>query len=110
MSTPSISYSNYYLEKGEHSFQDLLTLMNKGVYVTDILGAHTANTITGEFSFGISGIVVEDGKLSYPFRGATLSGNLKQVLQNIVGLGDDLDLRETTGAPSVLIDKLSVAG
>ena len=110
MSTPSISYSNYYLEKGKHSFQDLLTLMNKGVYVTDILGAHTANTITGEFSFGISGIVVEDGKLSYPFRGATLSGNLKQVLQNIVGLGDDLDLRETTGAPSVLIDKLSVAG
>lgn len=107
---PYIGFSNLFVENGTHSLNNLFGLMNKGIYITDILGAHTANPITGDFSFGISGICIENGQFSTPFRGATVAGNLKELLKNIVALGNDNDYKESVTSPSILIDGLSIAG
>lgn len=107
---PYVGYSNLFIENGNNTLERLFQLMDKGIYITDILGAHTANPITGDFSFGISGIEIREGHFATPFRGATISGNLKNLLKNIVALGNDNDYRESLSAPSLLIDGLSIAG
>lgn len=107
---PYVGFSNLFVENDKYTLVELLNIMNKGIYITDILGAHTANPITGDFSFGISGICIENGQYSIPFRGATISGNLKDLLKNIVALGNDNDYSETITSPSILIDGLSIVG
>ena len=58
---PHVGTTNYYLAAGKESPQDLVAAVEKGIYVTEIMGAHTANAVSGDFSFGASGILVEHG-------------------------------------------------
>ena len=107
---PHIGTSNYYLEAGSLSPEQLIGSVEKGIYVTEILGAHTANPVSGDFSFGASGILIEHGKLSHPVRGITIAGNFQQLLQKISGIGSDLTFYGSQGAPTVRISDISVSG
>ena len=107
---PHIGTSNYYLEAGSLSPEQLIGSVEKGIYVTEILGAHTANPVSGDFSFGASGILIEHGKLSHPVRGITIAGNFQQLLQKISGIGSDLTFYGSQGAPTIRISDISVSG
>ena len=107
---PHIGTSNYYLEAGSLSPEQLIGSVEKGIYVTEILGAHTANPVSGDFSFGTSGILIEHGKLSHPVRGITIAGNFQQLLQKISGIGSDLTFYGSQGAPTIRISDISVSG
>ena len=107
---PHIGASNYYLEAGSLSPEQLIGSVEKGIYVTEILGAHTANPVSGDFSFGASGILIEHGKLSHPVRGITIAGNFQQLLQKISGIGSDLTFYGSQGAPTIRISDISVSG
>ena len=71
---------------------------------------HTANPISGDFSFGVSGLAIEQGRLGRPVRGVTVAGNLKDLLRGISAVGNDLRFFGAYGAPSVLVSQLMVSG
>ena len=92
---------------------DIVAGIERGVLVTDAVGVHSgANPISGEFSVGISGILIEDGELTTPVREVTLAGDIIGMLTSIRALGDDA--RWVPGGsiltPSVVIDGMAIGG
>ncbi len=107
---PSLSTSNLYLQKGRKSADQLLDGISRGVLITDLMGVHTANRVTGDFSLGASGILIENGKLTRPVRGFAVAGNVLELLRSITDVGADLRFFGSTGAPSVRVREISVGG
>lgn len=108
--TPHVGTTNYYLEAGDATPEQLIGGVTRGLYITEIMGAHTANPVSGDFSFGASGILIEYGQLTRPVRGITIAGNLQQLLQQISGVGSDLTFYGSSGAPTVRIADIAVSG
>lgn len=108
--TPRVGTTSYYLAGGRYTPAQLLQAVENGIYVTDILGAHTANPVSGDFSFGASGILIEHGQLTRPVRGVTIAGNFQQLLKKIHGVGNDVAFYGAHGAPTVRIEGISVSG
>jgi PmbA protein len=77
--------------------------------VTDIMGMHTANPITGELSVGINGILLEKGMPAYPVRETALSGNIYDMFSRVMAVGDDPRGFGHVLAPSILVDALDVS-
>lgn len=76
---PEIGSSNLIFDFKEYQ---PLSDINSGVYVTDILGAHTANPISGDFSVeAMNAFKIEKGELKHPVKKAMLSGNLFDILK-----------------------------
>ena len=90
-------------------FQGLLREMNRGLYVTELVG-QGGNGANGDYSRGASGFWVERGELRHPVHELTIAANLKDMLMNIVALGDDPDERSNLRTPSMLIGAMTVAG
>ena len=88
---------------------DLLKQMNTGLLVTELMG-QGVNAVTGDYSRGASGFWVENGEILYPVDELTIAGNLKDMLLNIVAVGDDVDMRGNIRAPSILLDAMTIAG
>ena len=99
---------NVILKGNEKTFAELLLTMGEGLYVTELMG-QGVNGVTGDYSRGASGFWVENGELAYPVDGLTIASNLKDMLQDIQWLGDDLDSRGNLRTPSVLLGTMTVA-
>jgi PmbA protein len=113
MSQPSIQPTNLYVRPGSVTKDEILSGVSKGFLVTSIMGAHTINPITGDFSVGFSGFFIDNGRISKPVRGMTLAGNMLDVLSHIEDVGSDLAFFQhggSIGSPSILIRSLSVSG
>jgi len=76
--------------------------------VDEILGAHTMNPVSGDFSVGAAGFVCERGSRR-PFRGATIAGNVRELFLAVAEVGVDLRFFGSIGAPSVLVRSLDVS-
>ncbi len=105
---PSPTTSNFYLEKGKLSFDELLGDIKSGLYITDLIG-FGVNGVTGDYSRGASGFWIENGKLAWPVSGITVAGNLKDMFLNMTP-ANDLQFKSSTNAPTVRIEGLTVAG
>jgi PmbA protein len=78
--------------------------------VTEVMGMHTANPVSGEFSVGISGVIISGGQKSGAFKECVLTGNLKDLLNQAVHVFDNSRSHGGVICPDVLFDKLSVSG
>ncbi len=107
---PSIGFSNLYMQKGRKSELQLMDGISKGILITDLMGVHTANPVTGDFSLGASGILIEHGKLTRPVRGFAVAGNVLELFRKMTDIGSDLRFFGNVGAPSVRVSELSVGG
>jgi PmbA protein len=107
---PRVGGSNFYLVPGEHSLDELFGLCERGLYVTEVIGMHTADPISGDFSVGVEGMWIDDGKVAYPVRGVTVAGNMSGFLRNVSAVADDLKFNSSYGAPSFLVSALAVSG
>jgi PmbA protein len=107
---PSIGFNNLYLEPGETSLSGLMDGVSKGILITSLMGIHTANPVTGDFSLGASGILIENGKLTRPVRGFAVAGNILDVFRKITDIGSDLRFFGNAGAPSIRVSDISVGG
>ncbi|MBI2738283.1 MAG: TldD/PmbA family protein [Rhodospirillales bacterium] len=105
---PSPTTSNFYLEKGKLSFDELLGDIESGLYITDLIG-FGVNGVTGDYSRGASGFWIENGKLAWPVSGITVAGNLKDMFLNMTP-ANDLQFKGSTNAPTVRIEGMTVAG
>jgi PmbA protein len=110
LSPPSVQVSNLYLEPGSHSFEALLAEMGRGIIISNVLGMHTANPVSGDFSVGASGHWVEGGHISHPVKGIAISGNVLTLLSRLAVVGSDLRFWGRVGSPSLLIERLDVGG
>lgn len=111
-STVGISPTNFYIEKGEKTIEELYKVVGNGLMITDLAGLHSgANPITGDFSLAAKGFYIEDGKKSYPVEQITIAGNFFTFLKEIEDIGNDLKFpMSSIGSPSIIIKELSVAG
>ena len=109
-SLPSVGTSNFMLQAGCESPEKLISEIEKGFYVTEIMGMHTANPISGDFSLGASGLMIENGMLTYPVRGVTVAGNMVNFFKDIETLGNDLCFFGSRAAPTVRLRSMSIAG
>lgn len=107
-SPPSPSATNVWIEPGEVSPEDMLAGVKEGVYVTDLFG-HGINGVTGDYSRGLAGFWIEDGKLAFPINEMTVAGNLKDMFMNMTA-ASDLEMWFGMDAPTVRIDSMTVAG
>lgn len=108
----SVEPTNFYIEKGEASIKELMEEIKEGIMVTDFAGLHSgANAITGDFSLAAKGFYIKNGKKEYPVEQITVAGNFFDLLKNIKFIGNDLNFPiSSVGAPSVIVEGLSVAG
>jgi PmbA protein len=106
---PGIGSGNFFLQKGERTPQQIIAGIKRGLYVVQFLG-FGVNMVTGDFSRGVSGLWIENGELTYPVEEITVAGNLKDMLNNISEIGNDLEFRVSTAAPTLRIDGMTIAG
>jgi len=107
---PSVEFTNFFLEKGKTKREELIANTDKGLYVMETMGMHTANPISGDFSVGVSGLWIERGKFSFPVHGVTMAGNVLDLLNSIDAIGDDLQFYGSLGSPTVRISDLFISG
>jgi PmbA protein len=107
-SAPSPGPSNLYMQAGQNSLEDMIKSIKKGLLVTEVFG-HGANIVTGDYSQGVGGFYIENGKISYPVSEITIASNLKYMFGNIIP-ADDLKFEYSINSPSLLIEKMTVAG
>lgn len=101
--------SNLVLSDTGQNFDDLVKQMGRGLLVTELIGSGL-NMITGDYSRGAAGFWVENGEIQYPVEEITIAGNLKEMYQAMVAIGNDIDKRSSILCGSILIDKMTVAG
>ncbi len=90
-------------------FQSLLKQMGTGLLVTELMG-QGVNAVTGDYSRGASGFWVERGEIAFPVEEITIAGNLKEIFQGILAIGNDVIVRGSRQCGSVLINRMTVAG
>jgi PmbA protein len=106
---PGIGSGNFFLQPGEKTPQQIIGEIKRGFYVTEFLG-FGVNLVTGDFSRGASGLWIENGELAFPVEEVTVAGNLKDMLNNIVEIGNNLEFRSSTACPTLRIEGMMIAG
>ncbi|MHB1632628.1 MAG: metallopeptidase TldD-related protein, partial [Acidithiobacillus sp.] len=100
---------NLTLQPGNASLDELLRQMGRGLLVTELIG-FGINMVTGDYSRGAAGFWVEHGEIQYPVEEITIAGTLQGIFQGMSAVGNDLLIHGNTGCPSILIDKMMIAG
>jgi PmbA protein len=107
-SSVSPSSTNFAIEPGDTSPEDLIRSLKSGFYVTEVFG-QGVNMVTGEYSRGASGFWIENGELAWPVSEVTIASNLKDMFLNLVP-ASDLDRNYGTAAPTLLVEGMTLAG
>jgi PmbA protein len=100
--------SNLYFDNGNISYKDLLNLNSRCLYITETIG-HGSNIVTGDYSVGATGFLIENGEFKYPINEITIAGNFKDMFKNIT-LANDLEFKYATNSPTMMIEGMIVAG
>ena len=105
----SVSPHNFYLQPGNHTPEEIIASVDKGLILIRTLG-HGLNPVTGDISRGAFGLWVEKGEIAYPVSEITISGNLGEILNQIDMVGNDLNFYTSLAGPTIKIQELTVAG
>ncbi len=100
---------NLFLEQGSKSQAELISSMGRGLLVTDLMG-QGVNLLTGDYSRGAAGFWVEHGEIQFPVAEVTIAGNLADMFQHIIAIGNDVDIRSDIQTGSILIEEMTLAG
>jgi len=104
-----IGSSNLIWQAGEQTQAEMLAEIGNGLLVTELIG-FGVNSVTGDYSRGAGGFLIENGQISRPVSGITIAGNLKEMFANIAMVGSDLTWFGSTAVPSIAISGMTVAG
>ena len=93
-STPGVGWQALRIDPGSQRTENLIAGIDDGLFLHSMSGLHSGvNAVSGDFSVGADGIIIRNGELAEPVREATIASTLPKLLQDIVGLGDDLEHR-----------------
>ena len=105
---PSPSITNFWLEPGPLSPQELIADIKQGFYVTELIGMGV-NGVTGDYSRGAAGYWIENGEITFPVHEMTVASNLKDIFLNL-SAANDLVFRTGVDAPTLRIEGMTIAG
>jgi PmbA protein len=105
---PSAGPSNLHMEPGRVSKAALIGDIKRGLYVTELIG-QGVNPVTGDYSRGASGFIVEDGEIGPAVAEITVAGNLLDMFRRLTP-ADDLEFRHSVNVPTLRVDGMVVAG
>ncbi|MDV0444632.1 Metalloprotease PmbA [Methanimicrococcus sp. At1] len=107
-SEPGVDFSNFIIQFPQ---SDVIAETKRGIYINTVIGAHTANEISGDFSVeGRNAFLIENGAISKPIKSVMISGNVFEMLKNIDGAGKDIRSVGGIVTPSIRISEMSVIG
>ncbi|MBK8725405.1 MAG: TldD/PmbA family protein [Holophagaceae bacterium] len=109
-SNPGVTTFNLFPKAGDRSVAQLLADAGDGVLITEIMGLHTVDPVSGDLSVGASGVRIRGGELAESVDKLTLAGNLKELLNRIVAVGDDLTWFGSSAGLSLLLEDLALGG
>ena len=113
-SQPSVGTHNLIVEPGSGSLDDLVAQAGEGLYVTEVSGLHSGvNPVSGTFSVGASGRLIEGGELGAPVREITIASDLVGMLKAVRAVGGQprwIPLGGSVQAVPLLIGEMSVSG
>jgi PmbA protein len=113
-SSPGVAPTNLVVGAGEGTLEDLIRRVGSGVYVTGISGLHSgANPVTGEFSVGAVGHMIEGGAVARGVREITIASDLISLLTNISDSAGDtrwIPFHGSVYTPSLAMLDISVGG
>ena len=101
--------TNFFLKPGSWSPEEIIASVKSGLYVIELIG-FGVNTVNGDYSRGVTGLWIEDGKLAYPVHEVTIAGNLRQMLQDIEMVGTDIVFMGSVAGPTLKIRNMTVSG
>lgn len=107
-SVVSPASTNFAIEPGAYSPDELIKQLGNGFYVTEVFG-QGVNMVTGEYSRGASGFWIENGALAYPVSEVTIAGNLQEMFLNMTP-ASDIDRSFGMTAPTLVIEGMTLAG
>jgi PmbA protein len=105
---PSASTSNLHMAPGTLSRAELIADIKRGVLVTELIGMGV-NGLTGDYSRGASGFLIENGEIAVPVAEITIAGNLLEMFAALTP-ANDLRFRHATNAPSLRVEGMTIAG
>jgi PmbA protein len=108
--TPEVGVTNFFIEAGHTPAEEIIKGVANGLYVTEVMGMHTANPISGDFSVGVSGLLIEDGEVTRPVRGIAMGGNIMELFNRIDVVGNDLQFFGSKGSPTIRIAEMTISG
>jgi PmbA protein len=108
-SGPHAGTTNLWLEPGEGSLDELISEIDRGLLVTELIGMGF-NPTTGDYSRGAAGLWIEKGEIVHPVEEITIAGNLGEMLCQIDRVGSELVWRGRTASPPLRISQMTVAG
>jgi PmbA protein len=113
-SPPSVGTSNLVIEPGDAALDELVRDAGDGLFVTDVAGLHSGvNPVSGTFSVGASGRLIEGGELGRPVREITIASDLVSMLKAVRRVGSEprwVPFGGSVKAAPLLLEQMSVGG
>jgi PmbA protein len=113
-SPPSVGMTNLIVEPGSEDLGALAHMAGDGLYVTDVAGLHSGvNPVSGTFSVGASGRLIENGELATPVRELTIASDLVSMLKSVQAVGSEarwVPFGGSVKAPPLLVSEMAVSG
>ncbi|MEJ7926427.1 TldD/PmbA family protein [Sphingobium sp. AN641] len=106
--SPGAGVSNVHMEAGDITPGDLMADVKHGLYITELIGMGV-NTVTGDYSRGASGFLIENGGVVQAVSEITIAGHLREMFRALVP-ANDLQFRYAVNAPTLRVDGMTVAG
>ncbi len=100
--------TNLFIENGVYDLKKMISDQKKAFIVTELIG-RAGDITNGNYSVGASGMMIENGKISFPVNEITIASNLSDMFKTMIPM-NDLELKSSTNSPSLLIEKMTIAG
>lgn len=110
---PSLGASNFYMQAGNKSPEEIIKGVDKGLYVLSVMQTGGVDAVTGECSMSANGLWIENGEIQQSVGGVTIATTLDELLQNISDVGNDLRQMPffgTIGVPTLRVDNVTIGG
>lgn len=108
-SVPFIWATNFVIEPGKYSLEQLIRQTKKGILVNGLIGAHMSNPVSGDFSVETENVFyIENGEIKYPLKDIMLSGNLPQLLKKVDMVANNTKQASEVVAPSIRISEMQI--
>ena len=111
---PSVGTTNLVIEPGDRDLAGLAAQAGDGLYVTEVAGLHSGvNPVSGTFSVGASGRLIENGELGTPVREMTIASDLVSMLKSVRFVGSEarwVPFGGSVKAPPLLVAEMAVSG
>jgi PmbA protein len=113
-SPPSVGTTNLVLQPGSHDLEGLFRAAGEGLFVTDVAGLHSGvNPVSGTFSVGASGRLIEGGEPGTPVRELTIASDLVSMLRAVSEVGSQgrwVPFGGSVKAPPILVGEMAISG